>query len=171
MTAPISPDEVLVLANRNGVCGLNIADGSLLWEHPLSDHASYFGAPLVERVDDDVVVVCESSTLTFLRLVDGTIVGRDVVWFVVHCVVRHGAALVVQGNFGAACYRKGVRTWGLTGMKRDPSALVFTEMMAWTADATGAPRGPVGQMRADLPTTLLLGSSVTPVDRTAQHRL
>jgi hypothetical protein len=163
---PASPDDVLVIAGRLGIAGLSVADGSLLWEHSKAKGWPVIGVPLVARLDGGVVCVAASSKLAFLRVVDGAILGQDEVWFMIERVVQHGTSLVVHGTGGLACYRNGVRTWGLIGLKEDPNALLLTDYIAWTSDAHGRPVKPAGAINTHEAAALLLGSSVTQIDRT-----
>jgi hypothetical protein len=114
---------------------------------------------------DGVVAIASHDRLAWLRIVDGHFVGHDQVWFPIERLVQHEGTLVVQGAGGLACYRNGTRTWGLVGVKQDPTALIFTNMIAWTADAHGRPLKPAGSLRAHEDAALVLGSSVTQIDR------
>lgn len=163
---PISPDDVLVIANRLGVAGLSLAEGNLLWEHTSAKGWMVTGIPLVASLDEGVVCVASFRKLAFLRVVDGAVLGQDEVWFPVERVVQRGSSLVVQGTGGLACYRNGVRAWGLVGLPTDPHALILTDYVAWTTDAHGRPVKPAGTLSIHEAAALVLGTSVTQIDRT-----
>jgi hypothetical protein len=165
MNAHRSPEDVLVIANRTGVTGLDIADGTLLWEHTADRGWPVTGVPLVATLDDGVVVVCSGKKVAWLRVMDGAVLGMDEVWFYVARILKHGSTLVVQGTGGLACYRSGVRTWGIVGVKEDPNALLFTNVIGWTTDAHGRPLKRAGALRSDEDAALVLGDSVAQIDR------
>jgi hypothetical protein len=163
----LSPDDVLVVAGLSGVWGLNTTDGSLLWEHTKATSWPVAGVPRVAHVGDGIVVVAGLKTIAWVRVTDGKIMGADELWFVIEQIVHHGPLLVVHGTVGGiACYRNGTRTWGVAGINRDPKAVLFTEQDAWTTDAYGRPTTRAGTLTCHQSVALVLGDSVTQIDRT-----
>jgi hypothetical protein len=165
-----SANDVLVVAGLGGIWGLDVADGSLLWQHTSSTGWPIEGVPRVAPVDEGVVAVTSLRKVAWIRVTDGAILGSDEVWFNIETVVRRGPVLVVRGTEGGiACYRNGKRAWGIVGVKRDPAAMVFTHLDAWTTDAYGRPIKPAGTLACTEHGALVLGDSVWQIDRTVPH--
>jgi hypothetical protein len=164
----IAADDVLVVVGYSGIWGLHTEDGSLLWQHTnTTDGWPLEGVPLVAHMGDGVVAVAALKRIAWVRVTDGTVLGSDQLWFHIHRVIRHGPVLVVHGvGGGIACYRNGTRVWGVIGLPRDPTALVFTHHDAWTTDAHGQPIKPAGTLSPNDTAALVLGDSVAQIDRT-----
>jgi len=89
------------------------------------------------------------------------------VWFEVNRMIQHKTTLVVHGNGGGiACYRNGIRAWGVTGVKSDPTAALLFTLHPFTTDAHGRPVKPAGTFRCTDATALVLGPAVAEIDRT-----
>jgi hypothetical protein len=117
---------------------------------------------------NDVLVVAGLSGVWGLHVADGSLMGSDELWFMIEQIVHHGPHLVIHGTEGGiACYRNGMRVWGVAGVNRDPKAFL-TEQDAWTTDAHGRPTKRAGTLTCHKSVALVLGDSAAQIDRTQQ---